>query len=146
MATRLRHLPPLLLACVVLAVLAGLLGGFLRGVDGAVGAVAGVAVVVASYTFSTLLIAWADSVDTSLVLPFGLIAYVTKFTLIGVAMVAVAASAWPGLEPMGLGVVAGVVVWSGTQIWWVVRHGPQAGTPDSGRASDSSRPAAAREE
>jgi hypothetical protein len=145
-ATRLRHLPAPLLASAILAVLAGLLGGLLRGTDGVVGAVAGVAVVAASYTFSTLLIAWGDSVDTNLVLPFGLIAYVTKFSLIGVAMAAIAASGWPGLEPMGVGVVAGVVVWSAVQIWWVVRHGPKPDTSEGGQASHSSRPAAAREE
>jgi hypothetical protein len=143
---RIRHLSVLLLASALLAVPAGLLGWLSRGADGALGAVLGVGVVVASYTFSILLIAWADSVDTNLVLPFGIAAYVTKFTLIGVAMAAVAASAWPGLEPMGLGVVAGVVVWSGTHIWWVVRHAPPAVTPSEVRASDSSRPAAAREE
>ena len=146
MTARLRHLPALLLASAVLAVLAGLVGGFLRGTEGALGAVAGVAVVVASYTFSTLLIAWADSVDTNLVLPFGLIGYVTKFTLIGVAMAAIAASGWPGLEPMGVGVIVGVVGWSGAQIWWVVRHGPKPDTSGSEPTSMSSRPAAAREE
>lgn len=142
---RIRHLPVLLLTSALLAVFAGLVGGLARGADAALGAAVGVGVVAASYTFSILLIAWADSVDTNLVLPFGITAYVTKFTLIGVVMAAVAASGWPGLEPMGLGVIAGVVVWSGTHIWWVVRHAPHA-THSEVRASDSSRPAAAREE
>lgn len=146
MLVRIRHLPVLLLTSALLAVLAGVTGGLARGADAALGAAVGVGVVAASYTFSILLIAWADSVDISLVLPFGLTAYVTKFTLIGVVMAAVAASGWPGLEPMGLGVIAGVVVWSGTHIWWVVRHAPRAATDPEVRASDSSRPAAAREE
>jgi hypothetical protein len=136
----------LLLTSGLLAALAGLAGGLTRGADAALGAAVGVGVVAASYTFSILLIAWADSVDTNLVLPFGLTAYVTKFTLIGVVMAAVAASGWPGLEPMGLGVIAGVVVWSGTHVWWVVRHAPKSDAYEGGRASDSSHPAAAREE
>lgn len=146
MLVRIRHLPVLLSTSGLLAAFAALVGGLTRGTDAALGAAVGVGVVAASYTFSILLIAWADSVDTNLVLPFGLTAYVTKFTLIGVVMAAVAASGWPGLQPMGLGVIAGVVVWSGTHIWWVVRHAPHAASDPGVRASDSSHPAAAREE
>jgi hypothetical protein len=122
---RLAHLPALLAATGGLLIVAALAGWVLRGGAGAAGAAAGVGVVTGSYLVSTLVIAWADSVDPRLVLPVGLTAYVVKFTLIGMVMASVAASGWPGLEPLGLGVVAGVVAWTGTHIWWLVRHPPR---------------------
>lgn len=122
---RLSHLPALLSVSGLLLVAAAGTGWVTGGGSAAAGAAAGVAVVVASYLLSTLVIAWADAVHSSLVLPFGLMAYVVKFTVIGMAMATVAASGWSGLAPMGLGVVAGVIGWTATQIWWVVRHPPR---------------------
>ncbi|HEY3010897.1 MAG TPA: hypothetical protein VGJ63_22960 [Micromonosporaceae bacterium] len=122
---RLRHLPLLLTVSGVLIVAAALLGGVLRDGAGAVGAALGVGIVTASYLISTLLIAWADAVRPALVLPVGMTAYAVKFTVIGVVMAAVAASGWDGLVPLGLGVVAGVVAWTATQIIWVVRNPPR---------------------
>lgn len=122
---RLAHLPAQLAVNGALLVVAAAAGGIVRGAAGAAGAAAGVAIVVASYLFSTLLIAWADRVDPRLVLPVGLAAYVTKFSLIGVAMAALAGTGWRGLAPLGAGVVAGVLAWTTTQIWWVRRHPPR---------------------
>jgi uncharacterized membrane protein YesL len=119
---RLAHLPVLLVASGLLLAAAAVAGWVLRGGTGAAGAALGVAVVVASYLLSTLVIAWADSVNPSLVLPFGLMAYIVKFTAIGFVLVAITATDWAGLPPMGVGVVAGVVTWTGTQIWWVVHQ------------------------
>lgn len=87
-------------------------------------------VVTASYLLSTLVIAWADGVNPNLVLPLGLLTYAVKFTVIAVATAAVVASGWEGLAALGVGVVAAVVGWTGTQIWWVVRHPPQLDYPD----------------
>lgn len=116
---RLRHLPVLLLASAGLVALAALVGGLTSGTTGAIGAAIGVAVVTFSYTSSTLVVAWADSVDPQLVLPFGLAMYAAKFSVFGVLMVAAAATGWPGLVPLALGVVAGVSVWTGVHIWWI---------------------------
>lgn len=122
---RLAHLPAQLAVNGALLVVAAVVGGVTRGAPGAGGAAAGVAVVVASYLFSTLLIAWADGVDPRLVLPVGLTAYVVKFSLIGAAMAALVGTGWRGLAPLGAGVVAGVLAWTTTQIWWVRRHPPR---------------------
>jgi hypothetical protein len=122
---RLAHLPVLLAVTGVVIAIAAVLGWLGAGGPGAVGAAAGVGVAGASYLLSTLVIAWADSVDPQLVLPFGMIMYIVKFTLLGVLMVAVLASDWPGQVPLGLGVAAGVVGWTAAQIWWVVRHPPR---------------------
>ncbi|MEV4760600.1 hypothetical protein AB0J86_36615 [Micromonospora sp. NPDC049559] len=116
---RLRHLPVLLGVSGVALVVAAVLGGLLAGGVGAVGAPIGVAIVTLSYTLSTLVIAWADSVNPQLVLAVGLAAYATKFTLLGVIMSVVASSGWAGLVPLCLGVAAGVVLWTGTHIWWI---------------------------
>ncbi len=127
---RLRHLPVVLAACGVLAVAAAVLGGSLRGWGGAWGAVVGVAVVAASYTASTVAIAWADSVSPQLVLPVGMVTYVVKFTLLCVGAVALGNTGWAGLAPMAGGIAAGVVVWSAAQIWSTLSGRAAPAEPD----------------
>lgn len=100
----------------------------------------GLLLVAASYLVSTLLIARADAVDPRLVLPVGLSAYVVKYTAIGVLMVSLTARGWDGLVPMGCGVVAGVVGWTTTHIWWVVRHPPRLRYLPPGGADGSRTP------
>jgi hypothetical protein len=115
----LRHLPVLLSVSAALIAVAALVGGVTAGGAGALGATIGVAVVTFSYTSSTLVVAWADSVDPQLVFPFGLAMYVAKFTVFGSLMFAAAATGWSGLVPLALGVVAAVVAWTGAHIWWI---------------------------
>ncbi|MEV0003956.1 hypothetical protein AB0H28_16945 [Micromonospora sp. NPDC050980] len=117
---RLRHLPVLLAAVAVMAAVAAVAGGVWRGADGAFGAAAGVAVTAASYTLTTVVLAWADARDPQLVLPFGLGLYIAKITALGGVMVLVASTGWPGLIPFCLGIAAGVVVWTGVHVWWLV--------------------------
>ncbi|MFC4147024.1 hypothetical protein ACFO0M_12280 [Micromonospora mangrovi] len=116
---RLRHLPVLLLASAVLAAVAGVVGGVTGGADAALGAAAGVAVTVASYTLTTVVLAWADARDPQLLLPFGLGLYVAKMSLLGALMIGVAATGWGGLIPLCLGIAAGVAVWTGVHVWWL---------------------------
>ncbi|MFI7213988.1 hypothetical protein [Micromonospora maritima] len=116
---RLRHLPVLLVAVAVVAAVAAVAGGVWRGADGALGAAAGVAVTAASYTLTTVVLAWADARDPQLVLPFGLGLYVAKITALGGVMVLVASTGWPGLIPFCLGIAVGVVVWTGVHVWWL---------------------------
>ncbi|MEU8191732.1 hypothetical protein, partial [Micromonospora carbonacea] len=94
-------------------------GGVLGGADAALGVAAGVAVTVASYVLTTVVLAWADARNPQLVLPFGVGLYVAKFTLLGGVMVAVASTGWAGVVPLCLGIAVGVVVWTGAHIWWI---------------------------
>lgn len=116
---RLRHLPVLLTASAVLAALAAVVGGVTGGADAALGAAAGVAVTVASYTLTTVVLAWADARDPQLLLPFGLGLYVAKMSLLGALMIGVAATGWSGLVPLCLGIAVGVLVWTGVHVWWL---------------------------
>jgi hypothetical protein len=125
MGWRLAHLPVLLAVTGALLVVSAIVGGVVSGGVGAAGAAAGVGIVTGSYLFSTLLIAWADSVDPQLVLPVGLTAYAVKFTVIGMGMAAVAASGWAGLVPLGVGVVVAVLAWTSTHIWWLLNNQPR---------------------
>ncbi len=100
-------------------VLAAVVGAVAAGGTGALGAAGGVAIVTLSYVLSTLVIAHADAVNPRLVLPVGLGAYITKLTLLGGVLFLVAASDWAGLRPFSLGIVAGVVGWTGAHIWWI---------------------------
>lgn len=106
------------LVLLLLAVPVGWLAG---GAVAAAGVAAGIGTVAASYSVSSVAIAWADSVAPAMVLPVGLTVYGTKIGVIGVVMASVAASGWPGLTGLGVGVCLGVVGWTGAQIWWVTR-------------------------
>jgi ATP synthase protein I len=121
MKKRLTHLPSGLLASAVLLVLGVVLGGLLRGAAGAAGAAAGVGLVAASYTISSLVVAWADLVNPRLIMPVGLITYVLKIILIGVVMAAIAATGWSGLPAMGVAIITSVLGWITAQAIWTWR-------------------------
>ncbi|SIN17426.1 hypothetical protein SAMN04489832_3673 [Micromonospora cremea] len=116
---RLRHLPVLLAASVALAAVAAVVGGATGGATAAFGAAAGVGVTVVSYTLTTVVLARADQINPQLLLPLGLGLYALKFTLLGVVLVAVASTGWPGLIPLCFGIVAGVAVWTAVHLWWL---------------------------
>ena len=118
---RVEHLPFLTAFSFALMICAASVGFFAGGGPAAVGAAAGVAIVTLSFTMSTLVLAWADTVRPALVMPLGLLTYVVKYTLLGVILAYVISSEWPGRTAMGWGVVAGVLGWTSVQIWWVAR-------------------------
>jgi hypothetical protein len=102
----------------VLLVLAVVLGAVFAGVAGAAGAAVGVLLVAASYTASSLVIAWADSVHPSLVLPVGLLTYVLKFTVLGFAMYALAETGWRGMPALGVALIVATLSWATAHAWW----------------------------
>jgi len=116
---RMTHLPVGLKTSAVIFVLTVAGGAVFGGLTGALGAAAGVGIVVASFTVSSLVIAWADSVHPTLVLPVGMVTYIFKFTAIGFAMAAVVASGWDGLTALGVGVAVATIGWASAQAWWV---------------------------
>ncbi len=123
---RLQHLPPILIAAAVMTVGAAVLGGVLAGGVGAWAAPLGVLVATGSFLASTLAIAWADKLDAKLVMPFGMGVYVAKLSLLGGIMLVVATTGWAGIKPLSAGIVAGVLAWTATQIWWIVTvHAPR---------------------
>ena len=87
----------------------------------ALGFAVGALLVAASYTVSTLAIAWADSINPQLVFPVGVATYIIKFSLLGVLLIRFSGTTWPGWIPMAVGIVTAVLVWSAAQIWWTVR-------------------------
>jgi len=128
---RVAHLPLLLAVTTTVMVSAATVGFLAGGGSAAVGAGGGVLLVIVSYSLTTLVVAWADTMAPRLVLPLGVGVYIAKFSLLGVIMVGVAGTDWGGKVPLGLGIVAGVVAWTAAQIWWVVRIWPatqRAGT------------------
>jgi ATP synthase protein I len=118
---RLRHLPSGLLASAVLVLVGVPVGWLTRGGADAAGVAAGVALVAASYTIGSVVIAWADSINPRLIMPIGLLTYVVKFALIGVVMALVAASGWAGLYAMGVSIIVAAVGWMVAQAWWTWR-------------------------
>jgi hypothetical protein len=122
MGERVRYLGPTWLVTAVLIGLATLAGALVKGAPGALGAALGVLVVAASYTATTLAVAWADSVNPRMVLSVGCGMYITKFSLLGAMLIIVGASEWTGKLPMAGGIVAAILVWTTAQIWWTLRH------------------------
>lgn len=118
---RVEHLPFLSAVSGALLLCAASVGFFAGGATAALGAAAGVALVTVSFTMSTLVIAWADTVRPALLMPLGLLTYVVKYALLGLIMVLVIDSGWPGKAALGWGVLAGVLGWTAVQIWWVAR-------------------------
>lgn len=116
---RLRHLPPLLLVSALVAAGAAAVGGLVSGGVGAFAAALGVALATASFVASTLVIAWADTIDTKLVMPFGMGMYIAKISLLGGVLLVLAQAGWSGLVPLAWGLAVGVVGWSAAQIWWI---------------------------
>ncbi|GGQ38923.1 hypothetical protein [Couchioplanes azureus] len=118
---RVEHLPLLTAFSFALMMCAASVGFLTSGVPAALGAVAGVAIVTVSYTMSTLVLAWADTVRPALLMPLGITTYVVKYSLLGVILAFVISSEWQGRSALGWGVVAGVMGWTAVQIWWVAR-------------------------
>src|SRR5262245_49818414 len=109
MRKRLQHLPAGLIAMAIVLLVTVPIALWRDGGAGAVGVLGGVAVVTASYTVSTLIIAWTDLRARRMLLPVAMATYVVKFTLIGVAMWAVLGAGWSGLPWMGAAVIVAVL-------------------------------------
>ena len=115
---RVAHLPFLTVVSFALLLCAGSAGFFAGGSAAALGAALGVLIVTISYTMSTLVVAWADTVRPALLMPLALLTYVVKYGLLGVVLAYGVSTSWPGKNALGWGIVAGVVVWTGVQAWW----------------------------
>jgi hypothetical protein len=115
---RLNHLPSGLKASAVLLAVGVVAGAVFGGVDAAGGAAVGVGLVAASFTGSSVVLAWADSINPRLILPVGLMTYVLKFTVIGFGCYALASTGWDGLPAFGIAVMVTTVGWATAQAWW----------------------------
>lgn len=110
----------MLAASATVAATGAVVAGLTSSGAAALGYVAGVALVAASYTATTLAVAWADSIAPRLVLPVGMAVFAVKFGLLALLLLALPGSAWPGKTGFVAGVIAGVVGWIAAQIWWIV--------------------------
>ena len=115
---RVAHLPFLSAVSFALLLCAASAGFLAGGSASALGAAVGVLIVIISYTMSTLVIAWADTVRPALLMPLAMLTYVLKCVVLGVALAYGVSTDWTGKTALGWGVVAGVIVWTGVQAWW----------------------------
>jgi len=118
---RLRHLPASLLATAALTLVGVPVAGLVAGGTGALGGLAGIGLVAASYLISSLGVAWVDLVARHLLLVIVLLTYVVKFAVCGVVMWSIAQTGWSGLRPMGVAIIVATIVWTGAQFWWILR-------------------------
>ena len=115
---RVAHLPFLSAVSFALLLCASSAGFFAGGAPSALGAAAGVLIVTVSFTMSTLVIAWADTVRPAMLMPLALFTYVLKYGALGVVLAFGVSVDWAGKNALGWGIVAGVVVWTAVQAWW----------------------------
>jgi hypothetical protein len=115
---RLAHLPRSLAVSAAVLFGAAIVGYAVKGWTAAAGAAAGVALVIASYTLSALVIAYTDAKRREALLVVGVATYVVKFSILGVVLYAVAASGWAGVPAMAMGIIVGVIGWTAAQIWY----------------------------
>lgn len=120
---RVAHLPFLSSVAFALMLCAASVGYFRGGAASAVGAAAGVLIVTISYTMSTLVVAWADTVRPALLMPLALMTYVLKYTILGLVLAYGISSDWTGKAALGWGIVAAVIIWTAVQAWWFTRLG-----------------------
>lgn len=118
---RVEHLPFLSSVAFALMLCAASIGYFTGGSASALGAGAGVLIVTISYTMSTLVVAWADTVRPALVMPLAMMTYVLKYTILGLVLVYGLSADWGGKAALGWGIVVGVIVWTAVQAWWFTR-------------------------
>ena len=121
---RVAHLPFLTAVSFALVLCAASAGFLTGGAGAALGAALGVLIVTISYTMSTLVIAWADTVRPALLMPLGLLTYVLKYSILGVVLAYGVSTDWSGKAALGWGIVAGVLVWTGVQVWWFTKIRP----------------------
>jgi hypothetical protein len=122
MSERLGHVPVALAVSSVVLVVSVAVAWLTQGGAQALGAAAGVALVVVSYLVSSLVVAWADSVNPRLLLPVGLATYVIKIVLLGLAMLVVVGTDWAGTRAMCIAIIPGVIGWIGANFWWALRR------------------------
>jgi hypothetical protein len=121
---RVAHLPFLTAVSFALLLFAASAGFLSGGAPSALGAALGVLIVTISYTMSTLVIAWADTVRPALLMPLAMLTYVLKCVVLGVVLAYGVNSAWTGKIALGWGVAAGVIAWTGVQAWWFTKAHP----------------------
>jgi len=115
---RVAHLPFLSAVSFALLLFAASAGFLTGGAPSALGAASGVLIVTVSFTMSTLVIAWADTVRPALLMPLALFTYVLKYSALGVVLAFGVSTAWAGKDALGWGIVAAVVVWTAVLAWW----------------------------
>ena len=118
---RIEHLPFVMAAGLALVLCAGSAGFLLSGGTAALGAAAGAVVVTVGVSLTTLVIAWADVIRPSLVMPVGLAVYLIKYSLIVFLMIGVASIEWAGGPAMAWAIAGTAVVLTAVQVWWLAR-------------------------
>lgn len=119
LAKRLTFVPFMLGVSAVVAVVAPLVAYFTVSPAAALGVLAGVGLVVVSYLLSSLVIAWADSINPKMVLSVGLLMYGVKFTVLFLVLAVIAQTGWAGLKPMAIGIGIAAIAWTVGHAWWL---------------------------
>jgi hypothetical protein len=117
---RLRHLPTTLGVSGVVLVVSVVVAWLAGGVTPALGAAAGVGLVLVSHLVSNLVVAWVDMVARHMLLPIVLMTYAVKFAIFGLVMYRVNLAQWPGLFALGVTVIAATIAWIGAQLYWIL--------------------------
>jgi len=119
--SRLSLIRPAFIACAVALFPLMIAGAIWEGVNGILGAIAGVALVAVGFIGSWLFVAWSEQIGLRMVLPAGVMGYVAKIILVAVAFLAATRTGWSGTMPMALATFVAIVVLLAVLMVWAAR-------------------------
>ena len=115
------HLRPSLWATAALAAIGVVLALIFGDARSVWGVLLGFAIVALFFTLSSWAVAFAGRYDDRLTMPAALGSYLIKIGLLGVLLISIPIDGPIDVRALAASVVAGVVLWSVTQILYVVR-------------------------
>ncbi|WP_147139603.1 hypothetical protein [Stackebrandtia albiflava] len=119
--SKLTLIRPALLACAAAVVPVGIAGAVWQGVAGALGAVAGVALVAVGFVGSWMFTAWAEQLGLRLVFAAGVMGYIGKIGLVAAAFLVASRTGWSGMMPMAMATIVGIVAVLTVLMIWAAR-------------------------
>jgi hypothetical protein len=93
--------------------------GVIWGLDGAVSAAYGLAIVLANFALAAAALSWAGRRSVALLMGVALFGYIFRLALVTVAVLAVKDLAWVELVPLGLSIVVshlGLLFWETSRV------------------------------
>ncbi|HEX2185560.1 MAG TPA: ATP synthase subunit I [Chloroflexota bacterium] len=96
-----------------------LLAGLVWGVDGALSAAYGLAIVLANFALAAALLSWAGRRSMALLMGAALFGYLLRLALVAAAVLAVKDQSWIKLVPLGLTIIVthlGLLFWETSRV------------------------------
>lgn len=125
-------LRPAMWSTLVAGLVSLVVAGLLAGVDGAVGAVAGTALVIGCCWLNVAVMRWTAAAQPVVVMAAGIAGYCTKFLILLGLLIVLRGTDLFDMRAFGLSVLVAVSVWTLAELLGFARAKVSTVTPDSG--------------